>query len=152
MFRWTKSNQGIELLMHNPLVKYPALLFALPLLLSSCKSAEKIVEKSDTIFTEKIHHDTIRITDHRIERDSFVILQSKDTTIIYHRSILLSKIDSVNKSIDKDTAAAIHNNSTREKITKKSANVYKYLFIICLISVLLILFSHYFTRLKNLIH
>lgn len=138
--------------MHKSLVKYPALLFALLLLLSSCKSAEKIVEKSDTIYTERIHHDTIQITDHRIERDSFVILQSKDTTIIYHRSILLSKIDSVNKSIDKDTAATIHTNLTREKITKKSANVYKYLFIICLISVLLILFSRFFTRVKNLIH
>lgn len=138
--------------MRNSVVKYTALLFPILLLLVSCKSTEKIVEKSDTIFTERIHHDTIRINSHRIERDSFVILQGRDTTIIYHRSILMSKIDSVNKSIDKDTAAAIHNNSTREKITKKSANVYKYLFIICLISVLLILFSRFITPLKKIIH
>ena len=138
--------------MRNPVVKYTALLFPILLLLVSCKSTEKIVEKSDTIFTERIHHDTIQITDHRIERDSIVILQGRDTTIIYHRSILMSKIDSINKSIDKDTAAAIHNNSTREKITKKSANIYKYLFIICLISVLLILFSRFITPLKKIIH
>lgn len=136
--------------MHNSLVKYPALLFVLLLLLVSCKSTEKIVEKSDTIFTERIHHDTIRITDHRIERDSVVILQGRDTTIIYHRSILMSKIDSVNKSIDKDTAAAIHNNSTREKITKKNTSIWELLFIIGLISVCFLLFSRLFARIKNL--
>lgn len=138
--------------MRKLLVKYPALLFAILLLLSSCKSAEKIVEKSDTIYTERIHRDTLRINENRIEKDSFVMLQGKDTTFIYHRSILLSKIDTVYKVIDKDTTAAIHNNSTREKITKKSANVYKYLFIICLISVLLILFSRFVTPLKKIIH
>lgn len=136
--------------MRNSVVKYTALLFPILLLLVSCKSTEKIVEKSDTIFTERIHHDTIRINSHRIERDSFVILQGRDTTIIYHRTILMSENDSVNKSIDKDSAAAIHNNSTREKITEKSANIYKYLFIICLISVLLILFSRFFTPLKKI--
>ena len=137
--------------MRNPFVKYTALLFTVLLLLTACKSTEKIVVKSDTIYTEKIHRDTIRINDHRIERDSFVILQGKDTTLIYHRSILLSKIDTVYKVIDKDTAATIHNNSTREKIVKKNANIYKYLFIISLISVFLILFSRFFTRFKNLI-
>ena len=152
MFRWTKLNQDIWSLMHNPLIKYAALLFAVLLSLTSCKSTEKIVVRSDTIYTEKIHRDTLRINENHIERDSFVMLQGKDTTYIYHRSILLSKIDTVYKVIDKDTTAAIHNNSTREKITKKSANVYKYLFIICLISVLLILFSRFFTRVKNLIH
>lgn len=136
--------------MHNPLIKYPALLFVLLLLLVSCKSTEKIVEKSDTIFTERIHHDTIRITDHRIERDSIVILQGRDTTIIYHRSILMSKIDSINKSIDKDTAAAIHNNTTREKITKKNTSIWELLFIIGLISVCFLLFSRLFARIKNL--
>lgn len=151
MFRWTKSNQDTESLMRNPVVKYTALLFALLLLLSSCKSTEKIVVKSDTIFTTKIHRDTLRINENRIEKDSFVMLQGKDTTFIYHRSILLSKTDTINKVIDKDTAAAIRNNSTREKITKKSANIYKYLFIICLINVLLILFSRFFTPLKKLI-
>ena len=137
--------------MRNPFVKYTALLFTVLLLLTACKSTDKIVTKSDTIFSEKIHHDTIRINDHQIERDSFVILQGKDTTIIYHRSILLSKTDTVYKVIDKDTAATIHNNSTREKIVKKNANIYKYLFIISLISVFLILFSRFFTRFKNLI-
>lgn len=137
--------------MRNPFVKYTALLFTVLLLLTACKSTDKIVTKSDTIFSEKIHHDTIRINDHQIERDSFVILQGKDTTIIYHRSILLSKTDTVYKVIDKDTAATIHNNSTKEKIVKKSANIYKYLFIISLISVILILFSRFFTRFKNLI-
>lgn len=136
--------------MHNPLVKYPALLFALLLLLSSCKSAEKIVEKSDTIYTERIHHDTLRISENRIERDSIVILQGRDTTIIYHRSILMSKIDSVNKSIDKDTAAAIHNNSTREKITKKDTSIWKLLFIIGLNSVCFLLFSRLFARIKKI--
>ena len=137
--------------MRNPFVKYTALLFTVLLLLTACKSTDKIVTKSDTIFSEKIHHDTIRINDHQIERDSFVILQGKDTTIIYHRSILLSKTDTVYKVIDKDTATTIHNNSTKEKIVKKSANIYKYLFIISLISVILILFSRFFTRFKNLI-
>lgn len=137
--------------MRKSLVKYPALLFTILLLLVSCKSTEKIVEKSDAIFTERIHHDTIRITDHRIERDSIVILQGRDTTIIYHRSILLSKIDSVNKSIDKDTAAAIHNNTTREKITKKNTSIWKLLFIIGLISVCFLLFSRLFARIKKLI-
>ena len=151
MFRWTKSNQEIWSPMHNPLIKYAALLFAVLLSLTSCKSTEKIVVKSDTIYTERIHHDTLRINDNRIERDSFVMLQGKDTTIIYHRSILLSKTDTIYKVIDKDTTAATHNNSTQEKITKKSTNIYKYLFIICLISVLLILFSRFFTPLKKLI-
>jgi ABC-type molybdate transport system substrate-binding protein len=151
MFRWTKSNQDTESLMRKSLVKYTALLFTVLLLLTSCKSAEKIIVKSDTIFTEKIHHDTIRINENHIERDSFVMLQGKDTTYIYHRSILLSKADTVYKVIDKDTTAAIHNKSTREKITKKNANVYKYLFIICLISVLLISFSRFFIRFKKLI-
>lgn len=151
MFRWTKSNQDTESLMRKSLVKYTALLFTVLLLLTSCKSTEKIIVKSDTIFTEKIHHDTLRINDHQIERDSFVMLQGKDTTFVYHRSILLSKTDTVYKVIDKDTAAAIHNNSTQEKIVKKSANIYKYLFIICLISAILILFSRFFTRFKNLI-
>lgn len=137
--------------MRNPLIKYAALLFAVLLSLTSCKSTEKIVVKSDTIYTERIHHDTLRINDNRIERDSFVILQGKDTTFIYHRSILLSKIDTVYKVIDKDTATTIHNNSTQEKIVKKNANIYKYLFIISLISVLLILFSRFFTPLKKLI-
>ena len=137
--------------MHNPLIKYAALLFTVLLLLTACKSTEKIVVKSDTIYTERIHHDTLRINDNRIERDSFVMLQGKDTTIIYHRSILLSKTDTIYKVIDKDTTAATHNNSTQEKITKKNTNIYKYLFIICLISVLLILFSRFFTPLKKLI-
>jgi len=137
--------------MRNPVVKYTALLFPILLLLVSCKSTEKIVEKSDTIFTERIHHDTIQITDHRIERDSIVILQGRDTTIIYHRSILMSKIDSINKSIDKDTAAAIHNNSTREKITKKDTSIWKLLFIIGLNSVCLLIFSRLFARIKKII-
>lgn len=137
--------------MRKSFVKYPALLFTVLLFLTSCKSTEKIVVKSDTIYTERIHRDTLRINDHRIERDSFVMMQGKDTTFIYHRSILLSKTDTIYKVIDKDTAAAVHNNSTREKIVKKSANIYKYLFIICLISVLLILFSHFFTPLKKLL-
>ena len=137
--------------MRNPLIKNAALLFTVLLLLTSCKSTEKIVVKSDTIYTEKIHHDTLRINENRIEKDSFVMLRGKDTTYIYHRSILLSKIDTIYKVIDKDTTAAIHNNSTREKVVKKSANIYKYLFIICLISVLLILFSRFFTPLKKLI-
>ena len=137
--------------MRNPFVKYTALIFTVLLLLTACKSTEKIVVKSDTIYTERIHRDTLRINENRIEKDSFVMLQGKDTTFIYHRSILLSKIDTVYKVIDKDTTAAIHNNSTREKIVKKSANIYKYLFIICLISVLLILFSRFFTPLKKII-
>lgn len=137
--------------MRNSFVKYTALIFTVLLLLTACKSTEKIVVKSDTIFTTKIHRDTLRINENRIEKDSFVMLQGKDTTFIYHRSILLSKIDTVYKVIDKDTTAAIHNNSTREKIVKKSANIYKYLFIICLISVLLILFSRFFTPLKKII-
>ena len=137
--------------MRDPLIKYTALLFTVLLLLTACKSTEKIVVKSDTIYTERIHHDTLRINDNRIERDSFVMLQGKDTTIIYHRSILLSKTDTIYKVIDKDTTAATHNNSTQEKITKKNTNIYKYLFIICLISVLLILFSRFFTPLKKLI-
>ena len=151
MFRWTKSNQDTESLMRNPVVKYTALLFTVLLSLTACKSTEKIVVKSDTIYTEKIHHDTLRINENHIERDSFVMMQGKDTTFIYHRSILLSKTDTVYKVIDKDTAATIHNNSTREKITKKSANIYKYLFIICLISAILILFSRFFTPLKKII-
>lgn len=137
--------------MRNPLIKNAALLFSVLLLLTACKSTEKIVVKSDTIFTTKIHRDTLRINENRIEKDSFVMLRGKDTTYIYHRSILLSKIDTIYKVIDKDTTAAIHNNSTREKVVKKSANIYKYLFIICLISVLLILFSRFFTPLKKLI-
>ena len=137
--------------MRNSFVKYPALIFTVLLLLTACKSTEKIVVKSDTIFTTKIHRDTLRINENRIEKDSFVMLQGKDTTFIYHRSILLSKADTIYKVIDKDTAAAIHNNSTREKVEKKSANIYKYLFIICLISVLLILFSRFFTPLKKII-
>lgn len=137
--------------MRNPLIKNAALLFTVLLLLTACKSTEKIVVKSDTIFTTKIHRDTLRINENRIEKDSFVMLRGKDTTYIYHRSILLSKIDTIYKVIDKDTTAAIHNNSTREKVVKKSANIYKYLFIICLISVLLILFSRFFTPLKKLI-
>lgn len=137
--------------MRKLLVKYTALLFTILPLLAACKSTEKIVVKSDTIYTERIHRDTLRIKENHVERDSFVMLQGKDTTFIYHRSILLSKIDTVYKVIDKDTAAAIHNNYTREKIVKKSANIYKYLFIISLISVLLILFSRFFTRFKNLI-
>ena len=138
--------------MRNSFVKYTALIFTVLLLLTSCKSTEKIVTKSDTIYAERIHHDTLRISENHIERDSFVILQGKDTTFIYHRSILLSKTDTVYKVIDKDTAATTHNNFTQEKITKKNANIYKFLFIICLISVLLILFSRFFTRVKNLIH
>ena len=137
--------------MRNSVVKYTALLFPILLLLVSCKSTEKIAEKSDTIFTERIHHDTIRINSQRIERDSFVILQGRDTTIIYHRSILMSKIDSINKSIDKDTAAAIHNNSTREKITKKDTSIWKLLFIIGLNSVCLLIFSRLFARIKKII-
>ena len=137
--------------MRNPLIKNAALLFSVLLLLTSCKSSERIVVKSDTIYTERIHRDTLRINENRIEKDSFVMLQGKDTTFIYHRSILLSKIDTVYKVIDKDTTAAIHNNSTREKIVKKSANIYKYLFIICLISAILILFSRFFTPLKKII-
>ena len=137
--------------MRNPLIKNAALLFTVLLFLTACKSAEKIVVKSDTIYAERIHRDTLRINENRIEKDSFVMLQGKDTTFIYHRSILLSKIDTIYKVIDKDTAAAIHNNSTKEKIVKKSANIYKYLFIICLICVLLILFSRFFTPLKKII-
>lgn len=137
--------------MRNSLIKNAALIFTVLLLLTACKSTERIVVKSDTIYTERIHRDTLRINENHIERDSFVMLQGKDTTIIYHRSILLSKTDTAYKVIDKDTAAAIHNNSTREKIVKKSAIIYKYLFIISLISVLLVLFSRFFTRLKNLI-
>ena len=151
MFKWTKSSQDIWSLMRNPLIKYAAPLFVVLLSLTSCKSTEKIVVKSDTIFTTKIHRDTLHINENRIEKDSFVMLQGKDTTFIYHRSILLSKTDTVYKVIDKDTAATIHNNSTREKIVKKNANIYKYLFIISLISVFLILFSRFFTRFKNLI-
>ena len=137
--------------MRKSLVKYTALLFTVLLLLTSCKSTDKIIVKSDTIFAEKIHHDTLRINEHQIERDSFVMMQNKDTTYIYHRSILLSKTDTVYKVIDKDTAATIRNNSTKEKIVKKSANIYKYLFIICLISAILILFSRFFTPNKKLI-